>query len=288
MPGLASGLHAQMKSPPPQSFTAGSLLLLAVALLVLSLAGYLGPARGLALRPLAAVQSWIALRFAAARDLLTAPRDVATLRQQNAALLAEVARLEQQVITLQEQVGEVEVLSALLSYARLRPENRYLAANVIGEDVSPFIRSIWIGRGSDAGLQRGMPVVTERGLVGRLVEVFPTVSRVQLILDPEAAVNVLLQTSRADGVTVAQPNGEVWVDTIGQEVEVQPEELILTSGLGGGYPPDIPVGQVISVRRRDFEIFQQAVIQPVVDFENLQIVLVIVNFPTLPFEATSP
>jgi rod shape-determining protein MreC len=65
--------------------------------------------------------------------------------------------------------------------------------------VSPFIRSIWIGRGSDAGILMGMPVVTERGLVGRVVEVFSTVSRVQLIIDPEAAVNVLMQNSRADG-----------------------------------------------------------------------------------------
>jgi rod shape-determining protein MreC len=133
-----------------------------------------------------------------------------------------------------------------------------------------------------------MPVVTERGLVGRVVEVFATVSRVQLIVDPEAAVNVILQSSRAEGVTVAQANGELWVDLISQEADVAPEELVLTSGLGGGYPADIPIGEVISVRRRDFEIFQQATIQPAVDFERLQVVLVIVNFPSLPFEAPAP
>ncbi|MGH2625713.1 MAG: rod shape-determining protein MreC, partial [Anaerolineales bacterium] len=54
--------------------------------------------------------------------------------------------------------------------------------------------------------------------------------------------------------------------------------LVLTSGLGGLFPPNVPVGQVISVRRRDFELFQQAVIQPTVDFERLQIVLVITNY----------
>jgi rod shape-determining protein MreC len=277
-----------MKPHPSRSLTAASLLLLAIGLLILGLAGFLTPAQSLVLRPIMGIQSWIASRFAALRDLATAPSDVAALRQQNAELEAEVASLQQQVISLQEQVGEVEILSALLSYARTRPENRYLAASVIGEDVSPFIRSIWIGRGSDAGLLRGMPVVTERGLVGRVVEVFATVSRVQLIVDPEAAVNVVLQDSRADGVTVAQPNGELWVDLISQEAEVAPDELVLTSGLGGGYPPDIPVGQVISVRRRDFEIFQQATIQPVVDFERLQVVLVITNLPALPFEAPAP
>jgi rod shape-determining protein MreC len=263
-------------------------LLLAIGLLVLSLAGFLTPAQSLVLRPIAGIQGWIASRFAALRDLATAPSDVAALRQRNAELEAEVASLQQQVIALQEQVGEVEILSALLDYARTRPDNRYLAANVIGEDVSPFIRSIWIGRGSNAGILLGMPVVTERGLVGRVAEVFSTVSRIQLIIDPDAAVNVLLQNSRADGVTVAQPNGELWVDLISQETEVVPEELVLTSGLGGGYPPDVPVGQVISVRRRDFEIFQQATIQPVVDFERLQVVLVITNFPSLPFEAPAP
>jgi rod shape-determining protein MreC len=262
-------------------------LLLAAGLLVLGLAGYLDSAQGLVLRPVAGIQSWLALRVAAIRDLATSPRDMAALRQRNAELEAEVARLQQEVITLQEQVAEVEMLSALLDYARTRPENRYIAANVIGVDVSPFIRSVWIGRGSDAGLQQGMPVVTQRGLVGRLAEVFPTVSRVQLILDPEAAVNVLFQESRADGVTAAQPNGELWVDLIDQEAEILPGELVLTSGLGGGYPPDVPVGQVVSVRRRDYEIFQQAVIQPVVDFEAFQIVLVITNFPALPFEAPS-
>lgn len=264
--------------------TALTFLLLAVGLLVLGLAGYLDPARGLVLRPLAGLQGWIATRVAAVRDFATLPRDVTALLQRNAELEAEVARLQQQVITLQEQVSEVEILSALLNYARTRPENRYLAANVVGEDVSPFLRSIWIGSGSSAGLRRGMPVVAERGLVGRLVEVYPTVSRVQLIIDPEAAVNVRLQTSRAEGVTAAQANGELWVELIDQEAQVQPDELVLTSGLAGGYPPDVPVGQVASVRRRDYEIFQQAVIQPAVDFSRLQIVLVITNYPSLPQE----
>ncbi len=259
-----------------------SFVLLATGLLVLSLAGFLDPARGLALRPMSQLQGWIAARVAAVRDFATVPRDVSGLIQRNAELEAEVARLQQEVIRLQEQVAEVEVLSALLNYARTRPENRYLAANVVGQDVSPFLRSIWIGSGSNAGLMRGMPVVTERGLVGRLVEVYPTVSRVQLIIDPEAAVNVRLQTSRAEGVTAAQPNGELWVDLIGQDAHVTPDELVVTSGLGSGYPPTIPVGQVVSVRRRDYEIFQQAAIQPVVDFDRLRIVLVIINFPSLP------
>ena len=264
------------------------LVLIAAGLLVLNIAGYLGPVEGLALRPGGAVQGWLAVRVAVLRSLLTAPGDILALRQENEQLQAQLSQLEQEVIALREQAAEAEILSALLGYARSQPDSRYLAANVIGRDVSPFIRSLWIGRGSDAGLTRGMPIVTERGLVGRVAEVFATVARVQLIPDPSTEVNVQFQTSRADGALRAQVNGELWVDLIDQAAEVASGELVLTSGLGGAYPPEVPVGSVLTVRQRDFELFQQAVIQPSVDFEALEIVLVITNFQPLLLEPGIP
>jgi len=274
-----------MKPPASRNLVAGILVLVSLALLVLSLSGFLASLQGMALRPMAAAQEWVSVRVTTLRNLLAAPSDVVTLRQQNSGLQAEVARLQREVITLREQAAEAEILGGLLNYARSKPESRYLAANVIGRDVSPYLRSIWIGSGTDNGIARGMPVVTERGLVGRVVEAFPTAARVQLITDPQAAVNVRLQDSRADGVTVAQPNGELWMDQINQGVAVAAGELVLTSGLGGGYPADIIVGQVASVRTRDYELFQLAVLQPGVDFEALEIVLVITSFQPLPVEA---
>lgn len=277
-----------MKRTSSRSLFALTLILLAVGLMVLSLAGYLRPVQGLLLRPLAEVQGWLSLRVAAVRDMLASPADIALLRQRVSELEAENSRLQQDVISLREQLSEVEILSALLNYARTQPESRYVAADVIGRDVSPFLRSIVIGRGSDSGIARGMPVVTERGLVGRVTEVFATVARVQLITDPEAAVNVLLQSSRGDGVLVPQVNGELWIDLIDQSVTVTAGETVLTSGLGGLFPPNVPIGQVISVRKRDFELFQQAVIQSSVDFDRLQIVLVITNFSSPTNTGTVP
>lgn len=267
-----------MNRSSSRSLLALSLILLAVGLMVLSLAGYLQPVQGLVLRPLAAIQSWLALRVSAARDMIASPADVAVLRGRISQLEAENAGLQQENIALRGQLAEVPILAALVDYARTAPENRYLAADVIGRDINPFLRFVVIGRGSDDGILRGMPVITARGLVGRVTDVFASVARVQLITDPEVAVNVLLQTSRGDGVLVPQVNGELWVDQINQSVVVTPGELVLTSGLGGLFPPNVPVGQVITVRRRDFELFQQAVIQPSVDFEQLTIVLVITNY----------
>lgn len=258
-----------------------SLLLLALSVLILSQAGYLRPAEGLALRPLAALQGVIAPRLAALRGLTRSPADVTTLRARNAELEAEVARLQQEVITLREQAAEVEILAALLNFARGAPQNRYVAARVIGSDTSPFLRALWVDAGTDNGVARGMPVVNQSGLVGRVIEVYPSASRLALITDPAEAVNVRLQDSRADGVTEAQPNGELRVDLIDQDAEVVPGELVVTSGLGGNYPAQIPVGQVISVRKRDYEVFQQAVITPSVDFENLEILLIVTGFTPL-------
>lgn len=277
-----------MRRSTSRTFVAVTLILVAAGLLTLSLGGYLTPVQSLILRPISSIQSWIALRVAAIRDFLTSPRDVASLREEIVMLEGEVSRLQQEIIALREQAAEAEILAALLDYARARPESSYKAARVIGRDVSPFLRSLIIDVGSDDGISRGMPVVTRRGLVGRIIEVFPTVARVQLITDPEASVNVQLQLSRADGVLAAQLNGELWVELIDQSATITQGELVITSGLGGKYPSEIPLGQVISIHRRDYELFQQAVIQSSVDFEDIDIVLVITNFRPLPIEQPLP
>lgn len=277
-----------MSRSPSTALYAGLLLLLALGLLALSLGGFLQPAESLALRPLGAIQGWISIRLDGLRDLLSSPSDVTMLRSRVQELEAENARLQQEIISLREQVAEAEVLSALVQYARGQPDSSYLATRVISRDVSPFLRSIWIQAGSDDGLAHGMPVVTHRGLVGRVVEVFATVSRVELITDPQSAVSVRLQDSRADGVLEAQLNGEIRVTTIDQDEQISEGEIVLTSGLGGTFPADIPVGQVTNIRRRDFALFQEALLQPSVSFDDLELVLVITNFQPLPFTAPSP
>src|SRR3989304_5714941 len=94
-----------------------TLALIAAGLLVLNIAGYLGPVEGLALRPVGAVQGWLAARVAALRTLLTAPADVLAVRQENERLQAQLSRLEQGAIALREQAAEAEIPSALLGYA---------------------------------------------------------------------------------------------------------------------------------------------------------------------------
>ena len=262
----------------PRSFQTAALALLIVGILLLALGGYLAPISRVALSPFISTQTWLASRYLAIRDFFTVPGDVTRLSQLNAQLEAEVARLQSQIIELQQENSELEVLSALLDFARTHAENEYITAAVIGRDISPFLHYIIINRGSDDSLRRGMPVVSSQGLVGRVAAVTAGGARVQLISDPDTAINVRIQPSGAEALLQGSITGDLTVEAIPQDANIQNGDLVLTSGLGGNYPPDILVGQISGVRQRPVELFQNATIEPVVDFSLLEIVLVIVNF----------
>jgi rod shape-determining protein MreC len=262
----------------PRSFQTAALALLVVGILLLALGGYLAPISRVALSPFISTQTWLASRYLAIRDFLTAPQDVTRLSQLNAQLEAEVARLQSQIIKLQQENSELQVLSALLDFARTHAENEYITAAVIGRDISPFLHYIIINRGSDDSLRRGMPVVSSQGLVGRVAAVTAGGARAQLISDPDTAINVRIQPSGAEALLQGSITGDLTVEAIPQDAKIQNGDLVLTSGLGGNYPPDILIGQISGVRQRPVELFQSAIVEPVVDFSLLEIVLVIVNF----------
>jgi rod shape-determining protein MreC len=227
---------------------------------------------------LVAVQYWFSTRYQAIQDFMAAPRDITTLRSRNAELEAQVSQLQTQVIELQQRVNETDILAALVDFSRSSPESTYKAAAVIGRDPSPFLHYIIINRGSNDDIRRGMPVVTNQGLVGRVDAVISDAARVLLITDPASLVNVYLQNANTDAVLSGSVTGDISLDFIPQDVDVQAGDLILTSGLGGGYPPDLIVGQTVNIHSLDYELFQQATVQPSVEFSRLAIVLVITNF----------
>jgi rod shape-determining protein MreC len=267
-----------MKSGFPRSLQTVIIVLVSIGLITLALGGYFSSATDWFSRLVVNLQTGLSARYMALVDFLTVPRDVASLRQQNSELQAEVARLQTQVIDLQQRVTETNILSALVNFARANPAYTYKAAAVIGRDPSPFLRYVIINTGSNDGIRSGMPVVTDQGLAGRVDAVLAEAARVQLITDPASVVNVRLQASNTDAQLVGSVTGDLSLDMISQDATVQVGDVVLTSGLGGGYPPNLLVGQVVSVRKLPTELFQQAALQPNVDFNRLQFVLVITNF----------
>ena len=263
-------------------------LLVAGGLIVMALSGFLSPVINNALSPVISTQRWLASRFDALYEFFTVPRDVATLRQRNAELENQVSNLQTQVIELQQQLNEAKVLYALLDFARTRPENEYVASSVIGRDPSPFLHYIIIDHGSDNGIRHGMPVVTEQGLVGRIDAVTASASRVQLITDPSSVINIRLQRTKTEALLNGSLTGDVNLSMVPQDVDLQSGELVLSSGLGANYPGDVVVGQVLTVRKQETDLFQSASVQPSVDFSNLRAVLVITNFKPVNIDPLIP
>jgi rod shape-determining protein MreC len=252
--------------------------MIAAGLIILALGGYLSPVSRILLGPFVSIQTWLTERSQAIQNLLNAPADVTSLRQENAELRAEIARLQEQIIGIQQELTEAQVLASLVDYARSRSENRYVAAAVIGRDPSPFMHYVIINRGSDDGLKRGMPVVTQLGLVGQIEAVTANAARVQLINDPGSTVNILLQQADTEAVLLGDISGELSVEYIPQAANIQSGDIIMTSGYGGTFPANILIGQVSTIRSNAYDLFQSASVQPAVDFDQLEIVLVIVNF----------
>jgi len=94
-------------------------------------------------------------------------------------------------------------------------------------------------------------------------------------------VNVRLQNRSEDAQVSGSLNGEIRLEMVAQNINLDPGEILLTSGLGGNFPADVVVGQIQEIEKTETELFQTALIQPTVDFDSLRAVLVIANFQTI-------
>jgi rod shape-determining protein MreC len=277
-----------MKPSSARTWQTVVLALIMVGLIALALGGYLTPLSRLVIAPFVTAQTWLSTRFLTVQNIFSSSQDITRLRQRNLELEAEVSNLQSEIIDLKQQIAETRVLSALVEFARVHPENRYLAAAIIGRDPSPFVKYVIINRGSDGGIRSGMPVVTSQGLAGRIAAVTAGAARVELITDPSSTINVRLEPSGAQAVLLGSLTGELSLDLIPQTASVNVGDLVLTSGLGGNFPGNILIGQITSVSRRETDLFQQASVQPVVDFSKLEIILLITNFRPVDLEPLIP
>ncbi len=220
------------------------------------------------------------------------------LRQQVDTLQQRVDELTVENVRLREFQAEVKQYRDLLKFANDNPVYGILGADVIGignsacgagecanviaSDPSPFLRFVTINAGRRQGIGVGMPVVGGGlALVGRVGQVSEASSQVQLLVDPNSYVNVLAVETRATGTVAGQPDGSLRLLNVPQTDRLDPQNLIVTSGLGGALPRLLPVGQVDQVVSSEAQLFKEATIRPAVDFNRIEVVVVITSTPVL-------
>ncbi len=271
-----------VKKPRNRLAWLGGFVILCLLTMGLYATGYLEPAQDIVLQGLAPAQEGISDAADQIGVIVATVRDLRTLRQRNAELEARVNQLIIENVQLKELEAENANLRKLLHFAQKHPFLEFrgaeIVARVIGRDPTNLSNYLLINLGREHGIREGMPVVTERGLVGRISRVNNTTSQVLLLTDPASAVNALIQSSRLTGLVEGQAGGGLIMNYIPQDAVVTPGEIVITSGLGGHFPRNLVIGQITAVHQRDYEMFQKAVVRPSVDFNQIEQVLVITNF----------
>jgi rod shape-determining protein MreC len=211
---------------------------------------------------------------------------------ENRALRREIATLQEETSRLHEKVAATDRLATLLN---LKEELAYttLAARVIARDPTNWYHSIVINKGQDDGVGVDMGVMTPTGAVGRVVKVQRQVAVVLLIIDRNNAITGLVQRTRDEGIVEGTEKGWAWIKYLPLLSNVKVGDIVVTSGMAGGFPRGLPIGRITRIERREAELFLSAEIQPDTDFGRLEEVLVITTpretgtLPLLPVPGAS-
>ena len=228
--------------------------------------------------PLQAMASWIVGGFGGTFSRYVWLVDV---EDENRELRAEVDRLRKENAVLKRQVGDTKLLEDMIGLRERTPADT-VGGRVIAASVSPYFRvvRITVDRGEDeVGVD--MPVITPEGLVGRINNVYGPYSDVLLISDGSSKVDVTVERTGGRGMLRGLgKNGSYaceveWLDR-GNEVAVG--DLLVTSGLDR-FPAGVPVGHVSKVTTKDYKMYQEVEVEPVVHLSSLRNVMVLQALP---------
>ncbi len=257
----------------------GFIAIAAFMLMASSRLTMLDPVENLTLNITSPVQTALHSGTRPVADWVNNITDAGSLSSENARLRVENERLTSDLARAREDAVQQQAQQDLNAVRAQFPNDTFLAADVVSRDATDLRAIIAIGRGSSDGVHEGMIVVSEgRSLVGRVSKVFDGYSWVTLITDPKSAVSAIVQESRAEGVVAGNYDGSLNMEFVGQGAAVKQGDFVLTSGVGGGYPPGVVIGRVANVQKTDQDLFQSVHVDHLASLSNLEHVLVLTSF----------
>jgi len=176
-------------------------------------------------------------------------------------------------VRLEQLEKENQAMKKLLG-APLPPDWQFIPAQVLGVNQGVMI----IDQGSDLGVKNSQVVVFEEALIGKVVKVNPKLSRVQLPLFKDSDIKVKILGTNGQGLVRPGTEGSLILDQVLQEVGLQEGQTVVTSGGQEEYPPNLLVGKIKSIEKQETAVFQQAVLEPLVDYYSLEEVFVVKDY----------
>jgi rod shape-determining protein MreC len=201
------------------------------------------------------------------------------LRADNERLADENARLQAELAAVRNGAQRASDLEKLLGL-RAALQFDTLSAHVIGVETSAFFRVVRVklDRGED-DVKPGMAVLASAGAIGRVQRVFGNYCDVLLAADPKSSIDVVVARTSGRGVIKGMAGSDRYrmrIEYLERKDEAAVGDLVVTSGLGAAFPRDVPIGKIIKVVKSGFGLYQEAEVEPVVDFGKLHDVLVVV------------
>lgn len=200
--------------------------------------------------------------------------EIGRLRTENARLRQQVDVMREETSRLREQALATQRLERLL---QLRGQTPYQtsAARVIARDPTAWFNTLVIDRGARDGIRRNAPVATTEGLIGRVIEVTATTSRVLLIGDSRSAVGVVVQGSREVGVVEGRGGMTLHLRYLAPNATIRVGDIVATSGLGGIFPRGLVVGSIVKIAKEESGLLLEADVRPAAPLDRVEEVLIL-------------
>jgi rod shape-determining protein MreC len=209
----------------------------------------------------------------------------------------EVADARAKLIEQAQRAGQVEALGAenqrlrtLLGLRERVAPAKATAAQVLYDATDPFSRRVVIDKGQLQGIQPGSPVIDDAGVLGQVTRVYPFVSEITLLVDRDQAIPVLSPRTGLRSIAYGDPvthGGVLELRYVSATEDVQPGDLLTTSGIDGVYPPGLPVARVLSVERQAESSFARILCRPLAHLSGVTWVMALAPVAMPPAEDTT-
>lgn len=273
-----------MIAPRTLTWFLGMMALAALGL-VMSLTGAARPFQSSAQWVAAPLESAISRAINPVADFFANIGSYGNMRQENVELRQENERLRAALAQVQESENQAANLAELLNLSNQFQRDQLTFATIIARDPNPSRDVLAIGRGSDDGVQVGMAVLSKGGaLVGTVEVAYARVSWVRLLTDRRSAVNAVVQETRAQALAAGAGETLLRMEFLSQGADLKPGDSVVSSGLGGSYPPGLLLGRVASVEGGPHEVFKKAQVEPAARLDDLEAVAVLTGFRPAPVE----
>lgn len=195
---------------------------------------------------------------------------------ENEKLKKEISSLRQKIARAEELSIENKRLQNLLSFKQKSPHT-LVASKIIARDPSNWSSVIIIDKGKRDGIKPSLAVITDQGLVGKVMETGNTTSKIMLINDPNLGVSAILKRSRQEGLVSGMLKNLLIMRYLSVDIDIEVSDVVITSGLSQIFPKGLTIGSVIEIGSEFSGLSRFAIVKPAVDFSSLEEVLVVLQ-----------